>query len=258
MTVIGTIAGQARSLLPDPLFYRGVAAAYRLRAERRLLLLDELVPRNSTVVDVGAWWGPWTYWLANRAASVWSFEPNPEMASFLTRVASPNVRVEAVALSNRSGTGTLFAPEDVGHDALAALSTRNLANGVRSIEVPLRRLDDYRLEEVQFMKIDVEGHELEVLKGAEETIARCGATILVEIDQVLHNQPIQRIFDWLLARGYEGRFRRRRAWAPLRSFDIQRDQLLRRNVKSAKYIRDFVFVPRGTRAHLSARRTDRL
>ena len=242
-------ANLARSVLPDPAFYRAVAASYRLRSERRLLLLDEMVPPGCTAVDAGAWWGPWTYWLSRRAASVWSFEPNPELASFLAGVVSPNVHVENVALSDRPGRGTLFAPQDVGRDALATLSVAHSDSGARRIEVPLRTLDSYGLEDVQFMKIDVEGHELEVLQGAERTLARCAPTLLVEVDQALHDHPIQRIFDWLLTRGYDGRVRRRRAWAPLSTFDVHKDQLLPRNARSPSYINEFAFTPAGRGAH---------
>jgi FkbM family methyltransferase len=239
-------ADRIRSALPDRAFYRLIAASYRLRPERRLLLLDELVPRGCTAVDVGAWWGPWTYWLSRRAASVWAFEPNPELASFLTRVVSPNVRVENVALSDRTGEETLFAPREVGRDALATLSAAHTEPGARTIEVPLRPLDEYRLEGVQFIKIDVEGHELEVLLGAEETLASWAPTLLVEIDQAFHEQPIQRIFDWLLARGYECQIRRNRTWASLRTFDVGEDQAAGRDVRSPRYINDFLFTPRRT------------
>jgi FkbM family methyltransferase len=243
------LPGRVQSLLPDPAFYRLVAAAYRLRAERRLLLLNEFVPRQRTAVDAGAWWGPWTYWLSRRCTEVWSFEPNPHLAAFLTRVVSLNVHVEEVALSDHNGTATLFAPRDVGRDALATLSAAHAESGARRIEVPLRRLDEYGLQEIGFIKLDVEGHELEVLRGAEETLARCAPTLLVEVDQRLHDEPIQRIFDWLIDRGYEGRFRRGRAWASLSAFDVHRDQLRRRNVKSASYVNDFVFTSPGARAH---------
>lgn len=243
MTVAGKVAGQARSLLPDPLFYRGIAASYRLRRERRMLFLDELVANGSVVVDVGAWWGPWTYWLSRRAAEVWSFEPNPDLAAFLTGVVSPNVRVENIALSDHSGTEALFAPEAVGRDALATLSNRNKEAGARRFEVQLRTLDDYRLKAVHFIKIDVEGHELEVLNGAEGTIRHCAPTLLIEIDQAFHERPIKRVFDWLLDRGYEGRFRRGGQWLPLGAFDVNEDQSTDRGGMRAAYINDFLFTP---------------
>jgi FkbM family methyltransferase len=243
MTLAGKVATRARSVLPEPLFYRGIAATYRLRRERRMLLLDELVPNGSVAVDVGAWWGPWTYWLSRRAAEVWSFEPNPDLAAFLTRVVSPNVHVENVALSDRSGTATLHAPQAVGMDALSTLSDRHTDAGARRLEVQLRTLDAYGLEAVGFIKIDVEGHELEVLKGAESTIRRCAPTLLVEIDQAFHERPIQRVFDWLLDRDYEGRFRRGGRWSPLGAFDVKRDQSTDPDVMSAAYINDFVFTP---------------
>ena len=238
-----TLADKARSLLPDPAFYRAVAAAYRLRPERRLLLLSEFVPPACTAVDVGAWWGPWTYWLSRRAESVWSFEPNPDLAMFLNGVVSGNVQVENVALSDRSGTETLFAPEEVGRDALATLSAACSEEGARQIDVPIRRLDDYQLDAVDFIKIDVEGHEFRVLQGAEETLARCAPTLLVEIDQRLHDEPIQRIFDWLIAHGYQGRLRRAGAWAPLSTFNVDEDQLRHLDAGSPLRIIDFVFTP---------------
>ena len=235
------------SVLSRRAFYRMTAASFRLRAEQRLLFLDELVPSKCTAVDAGAWWGPWTYWLSRRAASVWAFEPNPQLASFLTHVVSPNVHVENVALSSRTGTGTLFAPRDVGRDALATLSAAHTEPGAHTIEVPLRPLDDYRLEGVGFIKIDVEGHEFEVLVGAEETLERCAPTLLVEIDQAFHDQPIQRVFDWLRARGFEGQVRREGNWASLQTFDVGEDQAAGRDVRSPRYINDFVFTPRRVR-----------
>jgi FkbM family methyltransferase len=210
-----------------------------------MLFLDEFVPDGSTVVDVGAWWGPWTYWMARRAERVWAFEPNPRLAKFLESVVAPNVRLENVALSDHAGSGTLFASTDVGRDALATLSADHGEPGAERTEVPLRPLDDFGLDGVRFVKLDVEGHEFEVLRGAEETLARCSPKLLVEIDQAYHEEPIQRIFDWLAERGYQGRIRRDGAWADLETFDVATDQAATTDPRDAAYINDFVFTPRG-------------
>jgi FkbM family methyltransferase len=236
---------EVQRMLPDPLFYRAVAAAFRVRAEQRLLLLDALVARECVAVDAGAWWGPWTYWLARRASEVWAFEPNPLMAKYLARVVAPNVHVENVALSARRGDGTLFVPEGVGRDALATLSAAHRRRDAVAVNVRLEALDVYRLDRVGFVKVDVEGHELELLYGAERTLERWMPTLLVEIEQIFHDQPIHQIFDWLFGRGYTGWFRRGRRWRSLSTFDIERDQRPDVSVKSTRYVNNFVFTPIG-------------
>jgi FkbM family methyltransferase len=238
-------ASAVRSVVPDKAFYRLVAASYRARAEERMLFLDEFAPRGSDAIDIGAWWGPWTYWLARRCELVWAFEPNPRLAAFLEGVVADNVRLENVALSDHAGTGTLFASTDVGRDALATLSAAHGEPGAERTEVPLRRLDEFGIERAGFLKLDVEGHEFEVFKGAEQTLARCRPTILVEIDRAYHDEPIQRIFDWLAERGYEGRVRRGGEWAGLETFDVATDQSAGTDPRDAAYINDFVFTPRG-------------
>jgi hypothetical protein len=44
----------------------------------------------------------------------------------------------------------------------------------------MRRLDDFAFDEVDFIKVDVEGFELQVLEGARETLARCRPIVIVE------------------------------------------------------------------------------
>ena len=55
--------------------------------------------------------------------------------------------------------------------------------GKTGIEIPVKvvRLDDEGLGNVGFMKIDVEGHEYEVIDGARALLARCRPNLLVEI-----------------------------------------------------------------------------
>ena len=53
---------------------------------------------------------------------------------------------------------------------------------VETIRVPLRTLDSYNLSNIGFIKIDVEGHELDVLRGAEVTLRRDQPNLLIEIE----------------------------------------------------------------------------
>ena len=72
-------------------------------------------------------------------------------------------------------------------------------------DIEVIRLDDYKLVKLNFMKIDCEGHELEVLKGAEKTIEKFRPKMLIEINQMtLERSGISRqdIYKWLDTHGY--------------------------------------------------------
>ena len=108
-----------------------------------------------------------------------SFEPVPETFAdldSLVQQAQLNDRIHChqVALSNRSGVGTMILP-DPAQSGWAKISGDGLG-----FQVPFTRLDDMDLPNPKFLKIDVEGHELEVLKGAETTLRRSKAFIVFE------------------------------------------------------------------------------
>ncbi len=232
--------------LPATARYRAVALAFRLRAEQRLVLLDHFVPRGGLSVDAGVWWGPWTYWLSRRSDVVWAFEPNPRMAGDLRAVAPSNVRVEAVALSSTAGTGSLFAPDAPGPDALGTLSVVHRSPGSRRIAVQLETLDRYELEDVRFVKIDVENHERDMLAGAVNTFERWHPAVLIEIEQRFHDEPIAEIFRYFEDLGYAGWIRRKGRWDRLETFDVVRDQLQHLGrVHSPEYVNNFVFLADG-------------
>jgi FkbM family methyltransferase len=104
----------------------------------------------------------------------YAFEPVPELAEELAR-RFPAVDVRQVALSDRSGTAS-FA-HVVDSDGLSGLSDRDLAetHAIRNIEVEICRLDDVLPADYApaFVKIDVEGAELQVLEGSREPGRRC-------------------------------------------------------------------------------------
>jgi FkbM family methyltransferase len=234
--------------IPDPLFYRAVAVWFAAHREQRLLFLNDLVPRRGLSLDIGAWWGPWTYWLSRRSDQVIAFEPNPAAAAFLRRVAGSNVRVEEVASSDRVGSATLHVSPVRGRDALATLEGHHAEPNEREVSVNTVVLDNYEFDDVTFIKIDVEGHESAMIAGAEDTLRRLRPTVLIEIEQCLNSHPISELFERFESLGYTGWFRRSRKWAPLSTFDVERDQLaLVDQPTSVSYINNFVFVQVGSR-----------
>jgi hypothetical protein len=71
------------------------------------------------------------------------------------------------------------------------------------IEVETRRIDDYDFPDVGFIKIDVEGHELAVLAGAEATVTRHKPTLLVECNDEHQPDAVVRLGAWLDGHGYD-------------------------------------------------------
>jgi FkbM family methyltransferase len=128
------------------------------------------------VVDIGANIGYYTLLAASRVGpdgKVLSFEPGPYAYERLARAIRENgiaiVECRPVALGDNSGTATLYVPRESEGNYNPSLSPY-LPN-MLTVEVPVERLDEAldRSGEshIDLMKVDVEGHELEVFRGGE-------------------------------------------------------------------------------------------
>jgi FkbM family methyltransferase len=117
---------------------------------------------------------------------VHSFEPNPGVTEALLAWSNPRVQVHHVALSNVRGFASLRIPLSKGVPLAgwASLGEGRLPPGhdFLELEVPTVRLDDLELQDVRLMKIDVERHEMAVLEGARQTLARSRPVIILELD----------------------------------------------------------------------------
>lgn len=153
-------------------------------------LRDLILQGGSVFVDVGANVGIFTLLAATTFRSVYAFEPLPSIAGLLERNVGgrPNIDVFRVAVSNHTGEAILHE-HAVGSggstllqiDASAARRTRK--RSWRAFTVPRRRLDDVLPSgcAVDLLKIDVEGHECEVIEGASALIAARRPLLYVEI-----------------------------------------------------------------------------
>lgn len=127
-------------------------------------------------VDVGAHVGLWSMHLVKRFREVHSFEPVLEHREcFQMNVPEKEVIsfLYPVALGEVEGTCKIDIPY--------GSSGGSHING--SGDIPIHRLDDYDLQDVDFIKIDCEGYELAVLQGAVETLKRCKPCVIVEQKQ---------------------------------------------------------------------------
>ena len=168
-------------------------------------MISRHIRPGDVVCDVGANKGGFIYWLSCwvRGGRVVAFEPQPELARGLADVCRAielrNVQVEAKAVYSHSGEQDLFLP--AGHQPGASL--RQTALGTEpftTLSVPLVALDDYFGEnaKVTLLKIDVEGAELGVLKGAERILRQHSPLLVFECEN-RHLAPgsVQDVFSYL-------------------------------------------------------------
>ena len=150
-------------------------------------VMERSLGRNSNCVDVGAYIGTFLAEMLRIAPQGihFAFEPVPE--SFQKLAASfgsfPNVRLHRVALSDAAGTSVFHLLE--GCPQYSGLKKRWYGPGehtVREIRVRTAPLDEVVPPDlvIDFIKIDVEGAELQVLRGALGIIRRSRPVIVFE------------------------------------------------------------------------------
>ncbi|MEW4561613.1 FkbM family methyltransferase [Bremerella sp. JC770] len=200
---------------------------YRLRTESesiRFLLNQKL--KDSVAIDVGANRGIYTYWLSKQvgpSGKVISFEPQPEMISGLEQLrdsfALTNTTFVNKALSSKEDSLTLY--RDCVGSGGATLNGQS--SDKPSISVDVIRLDDYLAQNsigsqpISFIKADVEGHELDVFRGAEETLRQHKPILLFECheaDAIKGN-----VFSFLKDLNYQGFFFRGSQMIDVAEFD---------------------------------------
>ncbi|MGK2950403.1 MAG: FkbM family methyltransferase [Acidimicrobiales bacterium] len=216
--------------------------------EPELRHLADFVPVGGTAVDVGAWMGPWTRALASRSDAVHAIEPQPALAAFLRRVAPSNVTVHEAAAGDEPGEATLVVDARPGRDQLARLGQETV-EGVdpqHRVEHRVRvvTLDELELQDVRFVKIDVEGHELAALEGAAGLLAAARPVVLLEAEQRHLTGPLADVFEVVSRHGLDGWFLLDGSWRPLDDFDVEAHQVaLAATPKARAYVNNFVFTP---------------
>jgi len=169
--------------------------------------LQQWINRPGTVVEVGANVGSQTVALAKSAkaalADVVAFEPQPfvfqNLCANLALNAINNVTAWPLACASQAGTVWFELPDyrQPGNYGGVSFQTEPMAQG---IQIPCVRLDDMtRGRNVYLLKVDVEGFELQVLQGAQETLANCRPVLYVENDRVAQSRPL---IEYLWAQGY--------------------------------------------------------
>ena len=125
------------------------------------------------IVDIGAWCGTWAMTMQAYANNVYCFEPNKTHYECLQRNVAPynHVRTYNQAIGNEDG-----------HIALSEESaTQNTRVLLQKGDTRISKLDSLDINDIDMLKIDVEGLEMEVLKGAAHCLEKI-KFIMIELN----------------------------------------------------------------------------
>lgn len=162
--------------------------------EAEVQLLFNFIGNDTVVYDIGANIGYHTHAFASKAKHVYAFEPNRRNMGLLrlnTKTLKNVTRVPA-ACGHEDGITYIgdFDPDRVGNFGKCEISTEGTF--ARSDLCVIRRIDSLQLPPPGVIKIDVEGLELQVLVGAEQTIVKYQPVIFYEAQHVPGQDQIYR------------------------------------------------------------------
>jgi FkbM family methyltransferase len=148
--------------------------------EKKLIewVYDNMITSDKAFIDIGAHVGTYTWTCGKKASHTYSFECSPKTFCYLAaNVALHRLEYQVslfnIALGNEEKeVEYIIRSEDGGGNGVKSLSSAD--QYYKRVKIPMRTLDSYHLDQIGFIKIDVEGFEKEVLEGARETLQRNG------------------------------------------------------------------------------------
>jgi FkbM family methyltransferase len=221
-----------------------------------LSFVRRFVRPGMTVLDIGAHHGLYTLLssrLAGPTGRVFAFEPSPRERKALLRHVKlngcKNVRVQALALGDADKKAELYVVDSAesGCNSLRPPAVTTATSPVSVQVVPLDGwLAEQGIERVDFIKLDVEGGELDVLRGAVKLLERAPRpVILAEVQDVrtrAWGYKARETIDYLASEGYE--------WLAL----LKDGTTAALDISAEEFDGNFIACPRESKAELSRRR----
>ena len=192
---------------------------YKKQTEKEIRYLPNLADKTLGSIDIGVYRGVYSYYLSKQSKYVYAFEANPLLIKKLKKGFQnyKNVRVENFAISSNQGFADLKIPfrnqniNYTDHEELYQLGTatihdkNTLANNeFESFKIKKINLDSYSFDHtIGFIKIDVEGHEIDIINGAKNLILKDKPNLMIEIEEKHTGVSNIEIINQIKEFGYE-------------------------------------------------------
>lgn len=223
------------------------------KVEPEFLWIKEVLEKNSVFIDMGANVGAYLYTLENhlKPENIYAFEPNPQLFKRLKRL-FPEFNLLSFALSDVSTIAEFKIPVINGekvHTRGTLQTSIKEKNEEKTIlqKVEVKPLDDLNLnlKNLSFIKIDVEGNEMQTLRGARKTIEEYRPILMVEMEQRHHQENLWTLISEIIDWGYSANYLDRQTLQPKTLTEEFLNQQNPDNVKNYKdYINNIIFLPR--------------
>lgn len=191
---------------------------YKKPVELEIRILKKLTSNKLGSIDIGVYRGVYTYHLNKLSSHVYAFEANALLQDNLNKAFKniKSITLENLAVSSSSGKSNLKIPyrnKNISYEnleekyelGLATIHNKNDLENKNYYEIEISRikLDEYQFKHpIGFIKIDVEGHELEIIKGAEKLINLYRPNLLLEIEQRHTGLAPIKIINQIKEKGY--------------------------------------------------------
>jgi len=202
--ILGLLNRKLR-VLPDSVFRYDMTSLYG-----EDYLEPYIQPRHGgAFIDVGANVGYWTMFAYKRGFNIYAYEPSPRPFQILKNRTDKidRITVHRIALGDKNHIAKMKVAKSFmpgGMMGFLADVPELVEKGglVGEINVKVRTLDSFNLENVEIIKIDTEGFELPVLRGSMDTIKRCKPILISEAHPPVRKETLK-IIDFYKKIGYQ-------------------------------------------------------
>jgi len=231
------------------LLKRRLKRAIKKNYEKELKIIERYSDKTKDAIDVGVYRGVYSYKLSEYFNTVHSFEPNPLLYPYLEKNLNKiikNIKLYNIALSDNNEETELKLPlrttsmfkdniEELFQLGAATMHPANKIEKYKKIPIKTKKLDDIELKnEIGFIKIDVEGHEKNVVIGGKSLIHKNKPVMLIEIEKKHTNKPIIETINFIKELNYE-------------CFYLLEDKLIniKKNIDDKLVNNNFIFLPKN-------------